>query len=503
MPDPIEELLAELDAAECWPLERERKHHNQIKRWRAMRKGDIQQLHMLAGWDPDRPYIHDSLARRIAIGFADFLFGDDPEIKAANEADQPILDEAVEENRLAARLHRAERLIVSEGEGWWKLHTNTAVAPCALLTWTSRMNVVPLLYGDRVLACAFVTVRATDTELAEREGDPPVEVVYRHAEVHGPRKVLNILYKGTESDLGDRVALTTRKETAGYNPEWVHGLDMLAGRIVNDFDDDETLGTSDYEQVFDELLALDEAITTSVENTRLTAVDRVAVAGEFTRQDGSFDASMQVFQVRQEAGGTLGDSPSGVPLTYMEKRYDADPLWLHIGKLVQTILSRVGLVAEFIGDNDRSGQAPSGTAIRLRFIPTTNASKGKLREWRHDLPHILQLILQIAKLPTEQGGFAQQVTAAEPPAVEFAEILPQDESETTTDVATAVTAEVMSRRTAIRTQHPEWDDEQVQDELDAIHADIGTTPTSDMTSPPAPGSTPGQGEDPAATATGA
>jgi hypothetical protein len=500
VPDAVDELLAELDTAGCWPLDRELHVHNTLRQRRALRTGDKTWLRTLGGWDIDRPIVHDSLARRIAFGFADFLYGRDPDIIAADESDQRTLDEAIEENRLAARLHRAERMIVSEGEAWWKLHVNRAVAPCALLTWTSRLYVVPLLYGDRVLACAFVTQRAKDYEPGEKPDDPPIEIIYRHAEIHGPGRVINVLYKGTPEELGRRVALDSRPETAGYNPEWNHGLPMIAGRIVNDFEDDECLGVSDYDQVMDELIALDEAITTSVENTRLTAVDRVAVSGEFTRQDGSFDASMQVFQVRSEGGETLGEGgKSGVPLAYLEKRYDAEPLWLHITKLVQTILSRVGLVAEFIGDNDRSGQAPSGAAIRLRFIPTTNAAEGKLREHRHDVPHIAELILQIAKLPAANGGFGQSVTVSGPPAVEFADILPQDESETTTDVSTAVTAEVMSRRTAIRTLHPEWDDEQIDDELADIQRDLGQEPDKPS---PGPESDPEPEEDPNAAASG-
>jgi hypothetical protein len=420
MSDYADQLLAELNTAECWPLEREHQTRDLVRERRAMRKGDTGWLRIKAGWDHDRRYLHDPLARRIAFGFADFLYGQDAEFEAADSGDQALLDEAVDENRMGARLHRAERIVVSEGEAWWKLHVNRAVAPCALLTWTSRLNVVPLLYGDRVLAAAFVTTRAREWEESDKPDEPPVEIIWRHAEIHCDERVINVLYRGGPDALGERMPLESRPETAGYAPEWQHGLPMIAGRVVNDLEDDDTLGVSDYDQVQDELLGLDEAITIAVENTRLTAVDRIAVGGELTRQDGSFDASMQVLQVNAEHGSTLGDAGKGLPLVHLEKRYDAEPLWLHIEKLVRTILSRVGLVAEFIGDGVEGGEH-SGTAIRLRFIPTTNAAEGKLREWRHDLPRILELILRIAGLAIDEGGFGQTVTVSKPPAVEFAE----------------------------------------------------------------------------------
>lgn len=473
MTDFADQLILELDAATEWPLPREQDARRQVAEGRALRKGNREWLRTMAGWATDRAYVHDPLPRRIAAGFADFLFSEDP--RFTSDDDQDLLDEIIEVNGMPARLHRAERMVVSEGEAWWKLHVNLATAPVPLLTWCSRLDVVPLFDGDRVLAVAFVTERHRRKESVKLgDQEEQQEIVFRHAEVHGPGRVVNVLYRGTPDELGSRVPLERIAATAGYAEVWQHGLPMLAGRVVNDLDDDDTLGVSEYDAVRDLLLALDEAVTIATENARLTGQDRIFVAGKFRQADGGFDASLQVFEIESEQT-TMGEGASS-SIYGVEKRYDAEPLWLHITKLVKTCVSRVGLVPQWIGE-DIDGQAESGTAIRLRFLPTTNAAKGKLREWGATLPRQAHLMLLVAVLPIDRGGLGRPGTITdELPAVEFGDPLPVDEQEQTDTDATAVSAGIKSRRTAITERHPDWTDEQVQGELNEIRADQALDP---------------------------
>lgn len=490
--DFADQLISELDDAPSWPLPREMQARQQAAEGRALRKGDKDWLKMMHRWDADRDYIRDALPKRIAFGWADFLFAEEVTITAASddddtdrvgeghaaagsgdasrEATQVEIDATVETNRMPALLHRAERIVVSEGEAYWKLHVNRAVADCALLDWCSRLDTIPLFYGERLLAAAFITTRRCQMEIYTPDEEDEQEVFYRHAEIHTDGRVINLLYRGLIDRLGERVPLDSITESAGYNPEWKHGLPMLAGRVVNDLDDDPTIGIGEFDAgVNDMLLALNEAVTISVENARLTGQDRVFAAGRFTQSDGSFDASMQVFQLEDD-GGTLGEGDTRLPIVAIEKHYDAVPLWLHITNLVKTILSRTGLVPQWIGE-DVQGAAETGVAIRLKFIPTTNAAKGKTREWGHEIPHIIDLMLRVASLPIEDGGFGRDVAQDEPPAVEFADPIPTDQSRDLMDVSSAVVSEVMSRRTAVKTLHPSWSDDQVEQEIALIDKD--------------------------------
>lgn len=485
--DFAEQLVAELDEAECWPLNREREAHRKVRKGIALRKGQAEHLRALHGqhggqrWREERDYVCDPLAKRIAFGFADFLFADEPAITApiadgqeGDEATQAELDAIIEANRLGSSLHRAERGVVSEGERYWKLHVNTGVAAVPLLTWSSRLTTVPLFYGDRLLAAAFVTERAREIAKGEDgylDSTLPA-IVWRHVEVHADGRVLNLLYRGSDELLGTREPLEARRETTDLNPDWAHGLPMLAGRVVNDLDDDDTLGVSEYDQIESMLLALNRAMTISVENCDLTGQDRIFVAGKFRQLDGNFDASMQIYELDPNEETELGAGGSSPSIFGVEKHYDAEPLWLHIGNLVKAIVRSVGLVPQWIGEQ-ADGQAESGTAVRLRFIPTTNAAKGKTREWMDTLPRMLSLMLQVIALPVAAGGFGRGKAPEIEPSVQFGDPLPADNGEVTVDVTTAVAGEVMSRRTGVKVLHPSWSDDQVDEELDEIREDTG------------------------------
>lgn len=474
MTDFADQLLAEIQASDTWPLQRDTQPRTIVARRRALRVSDKPTLKAMAGWNQwpaglrAREYVVDPLPRTIARAFADFLFGQSPECTAAAEGDQPWLDAIVDGNDLDSELHRAERICVSEGEVWWKVYVDRDCELVPIIGFSSRLGVVPLWRGRRLLACAF----HSRVNVAKDPNHSGEKVVYRHLELHADLVVRHFLFRGSDSTLGALVPLGARAETADLPEEWVHGLPMLAGRIVNDFDDDPTLGEGDYDQVQDLLLGLNEARTIGAENTRLTAKQRIGVAGELLEPDGSFDAGMDVIRVSPDAAAFgEGGSP---PIVQLERSYDALPLIAHNTDLVKTILSRVGLVPQFVGQ-DVDGQAESGTAVRLRFLPTVNAAHGKAKEWDDRLPDILHLAMQVDALPEEAGGFGREYAAlGEEPAVERGEVIPADEAEDVKTHVTAVTGEIESRRTAIEAMHPDWDEKRVQQELDDIRADSGS-----------------------------
>lgn len=460
-------------------------------------------------WEAGRPYVPDPLPKRICQGYADFLAADPPKMSFPDEPEtddvdilsveddppeakaksvtspaQKELDRTIEVNRMPSAIHRAIRRVVSEGEIYAKWHTDAVIADVPLLTWASRLNVVPLFYGDRLLAAAFVTERASEMGKDDKGvySSSVPRVVWRHAEVHCDKRVCNVLYMGDEQTLGERVPLKSRSETAGYAEEWVHGLPILAFRIVNDLDDDDTLGMSDLEQIEPMLLALNRAVTGATENFDLTGVDRIYTTAKYLGPDGRFDSSVQVFQFESGPEATLGDGPTAPPIVQAEQHYDATQAWLHIANLVKTIIRSVGLVPQWVGEQDGNGGGgqESGVHRRLTFIPTTLAANGKMRSWQDELPVQMLNAIRIIALPAgdgpKRGGFGRGKAPALPPSVEFTDPLPTDVSETTKDVALAVSAEIMSRKTAIGELHHDWTDAEKEEELAEIKADTASEP---------------------------
>lgn len=477
-----DQLLSEVESSDVWPLKRERHILSEVHKRRAWRRGEKRVLEMLAKWDTrctelfvgeeKREYVHDPLAKRIAGAFADFLFGDSPEVTAHNERDQAWLDLILDENRLPSILHRAERVTASEAESWWHIWTDRETALTPLVEFVSRLRVVPLWRGDRLLAVAFATILADEDD-----------VIWRHLEVHADGQVVNALFEGDRNKLGGRRNLGARPEMAGVEETWSHGLPILAGRVVNELDDDHALGIGEYDQIQDLLLALNEARTIGAENTRLTAKKRLFVNSALVEPEGTFDAGQDIVQVDGQ-GNVLGESGSAPPVSAVEYSYDAQPLIAHNQDLESTILSRVGLVPQIIG-HQVDGQAESGTSIRLRFLPTEIAADGKSREWLDRLPIIVQRLMLVDQLPAERGGFGRTYAeAGAPPTVELGSILPEDDNEIATENALAVQAGIRSVETAVRKQNPDWSDQDVQDELDRIKGDQPQMP--EPAPPPGP-----------------
>lgn len=402
-------------------------------------------------------------------------FPEDEDIIGMGGDDQDRLNDIVEANELPAELHYAEVISSSEGEVWWRIYVDRGQSNYPIIEWHSRSHVRPLYRGRKLIAAAFVSE-------IHRETVEDQWTVWRYIEIHAEGVVRNLLYYGTITSLGAERPLSERPETAGLESEWEHELGMLCGRVYNKLGRDRRVGISDYQNVEELLFSLNEAMTIGHENMRLTAKKRIAVPREAIGESGTFDASEDVIVMDEPLDDQLGVKTGGGKFAVLEYSFEATALIEWKLDLIATILSRVGIVAEFAsaGGGVRSSggggvAALSGTALRMRLIPTTLSTKGKARPWDSTLPRILMLAQQIDALPEEQGGFGRSWNyPADPPAVERGEPLPTDESEETQRHVTAVSGQVESRKTAISEMHPAWDEDQVQEELDQIETELKT-----------------------------
>ncbi len=102
---------------------------------------------------------------------------------------------------------------------------------------------------------------------------------------------------------------------------------------------------------------------------------------------------------------------------------------------------------------------------------------------------MLTLAQQLDAMPEERGGFGRPwQQAAEPPVIERGDPLPTDETEETGRHTMAVGAEIESRYNAIKELHHDWSDEQINEELDRIVAELTRLASIiPPQAPPAPG----------------
>lgn len=511
--DPVAILLERLLAkGGPWPPPREVRVWSHVTLGRAFLESDRDKLRKRAAWtDQSKPYKVDPLPERMADARADFLWGEEPNIAPAHPSDEDRLKELVEGNGdLVGDFHSAERDVAGEGQKWWRIYVDRDVAEVPLLEWHSRDTVIPLFIGRRLMAVALVTV----LEGAGRAGARTA--IYRHLEVHVDGAVVHVLLRGSAKRLGQEVPLDEHDETAelldgelGPNGRvaWAHGLPMLMGRIPNRRRRGSTRlePVSDFSSVEDFLLDLNESVTIGSTNMRLTAKKRAIMPQSAAQQatpragigagidlidrgDGSMvpadgrsmvDLGEDVFIVDPMDAELGRDAPA--PFRILEYSFDAEPLIAWRAELVEGALTRVGLTPQWVGVNARNaeGYAVSGTALRFKLVPTTNAGRRWARPWdgADGTGRILSLMAQVDALPEEDGGFGADWTSPdEPMIVERANPLPTDEVEEAQVESTLVNARVRSRRQSIKAQHPDWTDEQVDSELELIEADTPAAP---------------------------
>jgi hypothetical protein len=469
--DPLTTLAALLEGSD-WPLPGDEDLHTALELFAAFYDTDGAALRHYAGADDGQQYVPDPLPQKLADASSNMIFGQEPEFDSADEGDQEQLDALIDDNDLPSELQRAAAMCAAEGEVWWRILVDKEATDRPIIDWHSRASVVPLWRTRHLLACAFVSTLSgsTDTE------------TWRYVEVHAPGIVRRLLFMGTVDKVGVRQELTASPQTEMLDEDWRHGLGiMLAGRIPNRLGRDQTLGVSDYSGVLEMLFALNEAATIGRHNAGLTLRKKFTVGANIARADGTpitdqTDAPQgrrakvafdDVWLVQADDELDAGMQPPKV-LEYSDTW--AQALIAYTGDLTTKVLTRTGIAPQLVG-LDTEGSL-TGPALRARLLDSIQTANGKARYWDDVLPHALMAAQLVDSLDEARGGFGRQwKLPAEPPIVRRKSILPEDPTDLATRVVALAGADLVSKRTAIAEVFPEWSDDRVTEELDALAAE--------------------------------
>lgn len=457
-------LIEDIERTRRWPPDSEQDRWTSIRLYRALRDSDTSYLRQHEGIDADKPYRVDPLAERIAEGFADLTWGEPPEITPASTDDADQLTELLGDE-FAPELWEAEDLKVTEGEVWYRVFAGDPSGP--IIEWHSRGGVIPRWRGRTLTTVAFVH-RLAPKNKSER-------AVWRHLEIHEQGEITNWLYRGSESGLGGRRPLSDHPDVADLRESWEHGIDeILAGWIPNKRSGDRRSGRSTLHGIVDMLLELNQALSTGAENRKLTAKKRALVPDAIMGEDGKADLDDDVIVMERLDSGDAGGS-QGSAFKVLEYSFDAESLIRYQNDLAIKACSRVGMTAHFIGVPTEDGYAESGVSLRMRLIPTNATARAQMSGTLRELPKAVRKLMLVAELPVDQGGIgASWKNASDPPTIAPTPSLPEDPVETVQRVSEAVTSGVMSRKTAVREQHRDWTDDDVDEELDLIAKDEGS-----------------------------
>lgn len=408
-----------------------------------------------------RTKLHVPLPAEISSVSADQLFGEELDIQVT-EGDRTRLDEILDDLDWHSTLLEAAEVASALGGVYLRITWDADVADHPLVTVVQADSAVPEFKFNRLVGVTFWQVVRVDGGS-----------VWRHLEYHTAGRIEHALFHGTNDRLGNRVPLTEAEATAELEVDADSGVDTgydgLTAIYVPNIRPtrnhrDSALGRSDYSGVEPLFDALDEAYSSLMREVRLGKA-RILIPRNQLRSEGpgeaaTFDLDQEVFVELPEMAGSAKDAKLAVELMQPDLRIQQH-LDL-IRELKVEIVAGAGFSAQTFGlDNDT---AVTATEIAAREKRTLVTREKKTRYWSRRLADLLEALTAV---DAHVFGGGQPVrptvvfpTAVQPTILELAQ------------TAQALrTAEAASTESLVRMVHPDWDDQEVSDEVGRIKED--------------------------------
>lgn len=457
--------------------------------------------------DEQRMRMHLPLAADLCTLSSDLLFGEAPQILFRRPDDvQGTADTTVKWSHQAQG--RLDEVIATD-----YAHTELLLGgeyAAALggaylaVAWDHEVadHVFPKAYAADTAIPTFRHGRLASVKLWSeyRDGDE----VYRLVEEHQPGKIEYTLYRGTDRTLGQPVQIDSREETAHYAtlrtpadlnvPEGMlsesvaigTGTDRLAvaympnARPVRDWrklGPLAHLGRSDLDGIQDELDKVDMVWSSLMRDVE-TGQGRLVVPEDMLQLSGepgkgaSFDMYRQVFT---PVSGTLGKAADGSgPMSIVQFSIRVEEHLSVIEALKKEIASAVGYSQAHLGVDGAKG-ARTATEIDADLSDSERTRDKKALYAKAALARWSLAALEIDRAVfggPDLGDLSSQ------PDVVFAPVSQADPEKMARTAQLMDAARAASRETIVRTIHPDWDEDEVKAEADAIRAELqaGTAP---------------------------
>ncbi len=291
--------------------------------------------------------------------------------------------------------------------------------------------------------------------------------VWRHLEIHKPGVIINELYLGKRDELGEKVSLEQSEKTKPLEEKVSTGLDDLAcvyipNRLPNRLWRTSDLGQSDYQGIEDLMDSLDQVYSDWVHEIEI-ARGKILTSEEYLKNEKGewiFDMDQSVFTPLEMAPTSEGSKIEPVQFKIRAEGYQKTAI-----ELFDRIVSTAGYAPQSFGLNIED-RADTGTALRLRKKKSERTQEMKQNYFKSGLERALHLLMKIdAK---QFNGSAEYQ-----PAVEFDDTTEVDMRDMSEAVRNIDMASAASNETLVRLLHPDWDKEQVEQEVERINKESG------------------------------
>lgn len=450
-----------------WPPPALQATWEEVELFDALRSSNATRLRQEKWIRHNQAYLISPVPRMISRGSANLLFGEPPLIAAEAESDQANLERIVDENDLPSELHRAAVIASSEGEVWGRIVVAPDLLDVPIIEFVSRDRVIPHFAGRFCVGATFVTEWATGS--TER---------YRLFETYEAGAVSSVLYRGTNSSLGAQVDLQSFPQTEGRQEIVLTGVDWpLVAFIPNSIDKRPDRGFSDYAGMTDRFFAINESVTIGQRNMQLAGRKRALIDGSYANGNRSPDGDDVFIRNSRHVGD---DAKAAPPVAIAQYGFEAAQTVAWVDHLIDTTLTFAGVSPQAVG-RQVDGAALSGTAMRLKMSHSLLEAAGKGRYMDRGIRRLLRAATVIDGRPIGENGFARSYASRDSlPTIERQDGLPRDDMEAAMQIAQLVAAEAISVHQRIAFLHPDWTEQQVDDEVAAISQDTSMAlPTVD------------------------
>jgi len=404
-----------------------------------------------------------------------------PEHALVVAATQRRLDKILRNCKMDALLPAAAETCAALGSVALRIGYDAATMSMPVVSRVDGDAILPEYSFGQLTALTFWRVVGADED-----------TIWRHLERHEAGRVLHGLYRGTGTNLGEKVALDQRVETAwladAVDAEGALTLvdkRMSAAAIPNvlpdPLDRGSFAGRSDYSPgvltVFD---AIDKAMTSWMRDLD-DGRSRLLVADYMLESKGSgsgvgFDSAQHLFTKLKMQPGDKGDPP-----------IDQVQFAIRVDEHMRTVDYLLGQAVKLCGYNTESeigANAGDMTATEYmgRARRSMNTRAKKLRYWQ-EIETLVETLLYVDADVFESQVVPLPVRMEVPPPVQTsAKML----AETVEIVARAKAASI---EVMVRMLHPDWDDQTVDEEVVRIrdeqsladpNASIGSAVAGDM-----------------------
>lgn len=418
--------------------------------------------------------IHVPIAADIAATSANLLFSAEPKFTVFHQDTEENESEQQKRLEYILRANNFFNTIVEAAE------TCAALGDIYfVLRWNVRdmqHPVIDIVQPDNAWAEYFMGEMRCLHAFSEAQVDIDHDIYIRVYERYSKGLIHMEMYKGNSTTLGEKLPDDILIDM-GYAPEIDTPIDELLAVHVANVRPNRTyrwsmLGRSDLAGLRDLTDALDETYSSWIRDVRLAKAKLIVPVDYLRRkpqemldgvaQSGSweFDPDIETYVAMDiqtsDMGGTNMITPSQFAIRSTEHAATCS-------NLIESILQMAGYSPQTFG-MEINGSSSSGTALNIRERKSAATKNKKQQYWIAPLEFLITCMVRVdAALYPGNGSDGMDTVK-----MRFNDSMGEDANSTATTADMLFRAQSASLITRVRMQHPDWNEQEITDEVDRI-----------------------------------